>query len=123
MHLAIIQQPLGKSLTIALDDAIASTMTIGDLQQQLVEMTGIPMMEQRIMTIGGLPCQMHEQLFTPDVAVRYLSLSLRLLGGKGGFGSELRKMGARLAAKKTTNFDSCRDLSGRRLKTVRRAKE
>ena len=42
-----------------------------------------------------------------------ISLSLRLVGGKGGFGSNLRAAG-----KKTQidNFDSCRDLQGRRIR-------
>jgi len=38
-----------------------------------------------------------------------------ILGGKGGFGAQLR--GATATAK-TTNFDSCRDLRGRRLRDV-----
>ena len=42
-----------------------------------------------------------------------------LLGGKGGFGANLRRQGGRMRAKKTTNFDACRDLSGRRLKTLK----
>lgn len=43
---------------------------------------------------------------------------LRVMGGKGGFGSNLRSMGARAATKETTNFEACRDLEGRRLRTV-----
>lgn len=43
---------------------------------------------------------------------------LRVVGGKGGFGSNLRSMGARAATKETTNFEACRDLEGRRLRTV-----
>ncbi|KNE64777.1 hypothetical protein AMAG_10119 [Allomyces macrogynus ATCC 38327] len=46
----------------------------------------------------------------------------RLCGGKGGFGSMLRAQGGRMSSKKTINYDSCRDLSGRRLKTVKDAK-
>mmetsp|Transcript_21695 Transcript_21695/g.88468 ORF Transcript_21695/g.88468 Transcript_21695/m.88468 type:complete len:392 (-) Transcript_21695:1959-3134(-) len=42
-----------------------------------------------------------------------LRLCVRARGGKGGFGSMLRGQGA---AKKTTNFTACRDLSGRRLR-------
>merc|ERR1719399_1951267 len=38
----------------------------------------------------------------------------RLLGGKGGFGALLRAQKGQ--GKKTTNFDSCRDLTGRRLR-------
>jgi len=41
---------------------------------------------------------------------------LRLVGGKGGFGAMLRTAGAR--GVKTTNFDACRDLNGRRLRHV-----
>jgi len=41
---------------------------------------------------------------------------LRVLGGKGGFGSMLRTSGKN--GVKTTNFDACRDLNGRRLRHV-----
>eukprot|EP00944_MAST-04C_sp_MAST-4C-sp1_P005063 g5063.t1 len=41
-----------------------------------------------------------------------------LLGGKGGFGAMLRASAKRAGGKKTTNFGSCRDLSGRRLRHV-----
>ena len=44
------------------------------------------------------------------------TLLLALSGGKGGFGSLLR--GAAKSARVTTNFDACRDLSGRRLRHV-----
>ncbi len=39
-------------------------------------------------------------------------VKVRLLGGKGGFGSLLR--GQAPKKKYTTNYESCRDLSGRR---------
>lgn len=41
---------------------------------------------------------------------------LALPGGKGGFGSMLRSIGAQI--EKTTNREACRDLSGRRLRDV-----
>ncbi|XVF33177.1 hypothetical protein REPUB_Repub17cG0146200 [Reevesia pubescens] len=47
-----------------------------------------------------------------------LNLSLRLLGGKGGFGSLLRGAATKAGQKKTSNFDACRDMSGRRLRHV-----
>ncbi|KAK8482987.1 hypothetical protein V6N13_022013 [Hibiscus sabdariffa] len=47
-----------------------------------------------------------------------LSLSLRLLGGKGGFGSLLRGAATKAGQKKTSNFEACRDMSGRRLRHV-----
>lgn len=45
---------------------------------------------------------------------------LRLRGGKGGFGSMLRAIGAQI--EKTTNREACRDLSGRRLRDINEEK-
>merc|ERR1719348_724968 len=58
--------------------------------------------------------QTFDQNATVDVA-------LSLLGGKGGFGSMLRALGAQI--EKTTNNEACRDLSGRRLRDVNHEKE
>ncbi|CAG9793133.1 unnamed protein product [Diatraea saccharalis] len=44
----------------------------------------------------------------------------RLKGGKGGFGSMLRAIGAQI--EKTTNREACRDLSGRRLRDINEEK-
>jgi hypothetical protein len=53
-----------------------------------------------------------------------LQLQPRLRGGKGGFGSQLRAAGGRMSKKgKDENNDSCRDLSGRRLSTIKEAKK
>ncbi|KAJ3556619.1 hypothetical protein NM688_g1930 [Phlebia brevispora] len=51
-----------------------------------------------------------------------LRLIPRLRGGKGGFGSQLRAAGGRMSSQKTSNNDSCRDLTGRRLSTIKEAK-
>ncbi|XP_069624508.1 splicing regulator SDE2 [Ranitomeya imitator] len=48
------------------------------------------------------------------------SIEPRLCGGKGGFGSMLRALGAQI--EKTTNREACRDLSGRRLRDVNHEK-
>jgi len=56
----------------------------------------------------------------------FLSLALRLRGGKGGFGSQLRAQGGRMSSRRKRgqqNLSSCRDLSGRRLKAVQDAKD
>ncbi|XP_076164428.1 splicing regulator SDE2 [Ptiloglossa arizonensis] len=50
----------------------------------------------------------------------YVSIIPRLLGGKGGFGSMLRAIGAQI--EKTTNREACRDLSGRRLRDINEEK-
>ena len=53
----------------------------------------------------------------------HLEYCVRLLGGKGGFGSQLRAAGGRMSSGKASNNDSCRDLSGRRLATVKEAQK
>jgi len=45
-----------------------------------------------------------------------VDVALSILGGKGGFGSMLRALGAQI--EKTTNNEACRDLSGRRLRDI-----
>ena len=50
-----------------------------------------------------------------------LSVCVRIRGGKGGFGSQLRAAGGRMSTGKATNVDACRDLSGRRLSTIKEA--
>ncbi|KAJ6729586.1 SPLICING FACTOR SF3A-RELATED [Salix viminalis] len=57
---------------------------------------------------------------TPESTVYLL---LRLLGGKGGFGSLLRGAATKAGQKKTDNFDACRDMSGRRLRHVNAEKK
>lgn len=49
-----------------------------------------------------------------------VDIVLRLPGGKGGFGSMLRAIGAQI--EKTTNREACRDLSGRRLRDINEEK-
>lgn len=63
--------------------------------------------------------------FPRDGGLCEISLQLlpRLLGGKGGFGSQLRAAGGRMSSQKTSNNDSCRDLTGRRLSTIKEAKK
>ncbi|KAJ8673382.1 hypothetical protein QAD02_004644 [Eretmocerus hayati] len=50
----------------------------------------------------------------------HISLAPKLCGGKGGFGSMLRAIGAQI--EKTTNREACRDLSGRRLRDINEEK-
>ena len=45
-----------------------------------------------------------------------VEITASLLGGKGGFGTQLRTAARR--GQQTTNFDACRDLDGRRLRAV-----
>ena len=50
-----------------------------------------------------------------------LRLQSRVLGGKGGFGSQLKAIGAQI--QKTTSREACRDLSGRRVRDVNAEKQ
>jgi len=63
----------------------------------------------------------HDEISTSNFVT--LRLTPSLLGGKGGFGSQLRAAGGRMSSQKTSNNDSCRDLSGRRLSTLKEAKK
>ncbi|KIL59570.1 hypothetical protein M378DRAFT_187941 [Amanita muscaria Koide BX008] len=63
----------------------------------------------------------HDEISTSSFVT--LRLTPSLLGGKGGFGSQLRAAGGRMSSQKTNNNDSCRDLSGRRLSTLKEAKK
>ncbi|KAJ2544806.1 hypothetical protein EV175_005862 [Coemansia sp. RSA 1933] len=51
-----------------------------------------------------------------------LCLRGRISGGKGGFGSMLRSQGSKMSSNKPESYDDCRDLYGRRLKTLKEAK-
>lgn len=50
-------------------------------------------------------------------------VKLRLLGGKGGFGSQLRAQGNKMSSKKRAgNYESCRSLNGQRLRVQKHTK-
>lgn len=51
-----------------------------------------------------------------------LFVNFRLRGGKGGFGSLLKSKGNKYRNRRNQDLGDCRDLSGRRLKTVKEAK-
>ena len=63
------------------------------------------------------------ELCGEDASLVSFRLAPSVLGGKGGFGSQLRAAGGRMSSQRTSNNDSCRDLSGRRLSTVKEAKK
>lgn len=68
-------------------------------------------------TIDGKPAGEDLELQHCQNVVRFFA---RLVGGKGGFGSMLRAIGAQI--EKTTNREACRDLSGRRLRDINEEK-
>jgi len=92
--------------------------SFGQLQSNLALLSGIPPDQQRL-TFGTK--ELNQDSFGQVPACQEfvsLQLNLRLVGGKGGFGSLLRGGPAGVAFKRTTNFGACRDLNGRRLKHV-----
>ncbi|XP_036323453.1 replication stress response regulator SDE2 isoform X1 [Rhagoletis pomonella] len=60
------------------------------------------------------------KLMPNDIVSGVAQCRLRVFGGKGGFGSMLRAIGAQI--EKTTNREACRDLSGRRLRDINEEK-
>ncbi|KAL3687754.1 hypothetical protein R1sor_014063 [Riccia sorocarpa] len=93
------------------------------LKAQLAAIEGIPAVWQRLVTgtrelADGISLVADETGFFPSC-----TLLLRLRGGKGGFGSLLRGAATKAGQKKTSNFDACRDMSGRRLRHVNAEKK
>ncbi|XP_008314551.2 splicing regulator SDE2 [Cynoglossus semilaevis] len=89
---------------------------VGDVLANLVQLQGIPPEDFYILRNGR-----RADLNDPVQNGATYHLQPRLCGGKGGFGSMLRALGAQI--EKTTNREACRDLSGRRLRDVNHEKE
>lgn len=72
------------------------------------------------------PAPITSLLSDPQDAFLSLRLSMRMCGGKGGFGSQLRAAGGRMSSKRKRGQGeqngSSRNLDGRRLRTVNEAK-
>ncbi|XP_067272249.1 splicing regulator SDE2 isoform X2 [Pseudorasbora parva] len=98
------------NLTIGLDS------TVSDLISHFAVKEGVCGTDYYVKSNGRVSHR-HERL---QCGVVY-RVEPRLLGGKGGFGSMLRALGAQI--EKTTNREACRDLSGRRLRDVNHEKE
>eukprot|EP01130_Rhizamoeba_saxonica_P013139 TRINITY_DN556_c0_g1_i2.p1 TRINITY_DN556_c0_g1~~TRINITY_DN556_c0_g1_i2.p1 ORF type:complete len:240 (+),score=43.61 TRINITY_DN556_c0_g1_i2:61-780(+) len=93
---------LGTTLCVDQD----GTLDQASLHKLIKNRTGIPICLQRLSVHGRAITKGLELLHVVDV-------NLRLLGGKGGFGSLLRSL---KSVKKTTDFSNCRDLNGNRLR-------
>ena len=62
--------------------------------------------------------QLGEESSEGNVLMIFLSTTTLGLGGKGGFGAQLRSLAKQKGKKQTTNFGACRDLQGRRLRHI-----
>ncbi|XP_053919203.1 splicing regulator SDE2 [Cuculus canorus] len=89
--------------------------TVRDLRRHRARAQNIPEESLYVKCNGRL---VDDEDLLQDGAV--YSVEPRLCGGKGGFGSMLRALGAQI--EKTTNREACRDLSGRRLRDVNHEK-
>ncbi|XP_072032335.1 splicing regulator SDE2-like [Amphiura filiformis] len=87
-----------------------------DLKQNISEIEGISLCEI-VLTCNGRLVEDDDTLH--ENCVYHVGLTLK--GGKGGFGSMLRMLGAQI--EKTTNHEACRDLSGRRMRDVNNEKK
>lgn len=108
--------------------------TIHDVLQGLVEALNLPSstlssLRITISSLGSLSIPANATLSslqhsgTSDLPLT-LKVNHVLIGGKGGFGSMLRAQGGKMSAgKNKDNNDSCRDLNGRRLSTMKEAKK
>ncbi|VDB99449.1 unnamed protein product [Peniophora sp. CBMAI 1063] len=106
--------------------------TLDDIYDDILERyPQLPAHDLRLITLTGAPSRAGTSLRSllgddndEEDTGRLVSLRLApaMRGGKGGFGSQLRAAGGRMSSQKTNNNDSCRDLSGRRLSTIKEAK-
>nr|XP_046233694.1 replication stress response regulator SDE2 [Scatophagus argus] len=90
---------------------------VGDVLNRFTQQQGLSSSEDFYVTRNGRLSDLDDPLQHGAV----YHLEPRLCGGKGGFGSMLRALGAQI--EKTTNREACRDLSGRRLRDVNHEKE
>lgn len=92
-----------------------------EVARALEEATGLDAGDVRLLC-GGREWHDGEVVNAGLGTVMTVQVLLRLVGGKGGFGSMLRSQGGRMASKQSTNYEACRDLNGRRLKVISDAK-
>lgn len=96
-------------------DFSTPSIRVRELYDVVEDAEGIPSSLTRLVT--GTRQLQDEHILRADEhgMFPFCTLLGRLLGGKGGFGSLLR---GSQSQKKTTNFDACRDMNGRRLRHV-----
>lgn len=92
---------------------ITSETSLASIKQYVSFKTGMPQTDFYLLLNGKI-------LSIPNVENGIIHVIPRMLGGKGGFGSMLRAIGAQI--EKTTNREACRDLSGRRLRDINEEK-
>jgi len=103
------------------------------LEVEISRVTGVPLKlirseglymghgkRKRILTLSQIFEREEGAPACAQIVVIHLGFAAGLVGGKGGFGSLLRSLAKNT---KTTNFGSCRDLKGRRMRHVNQEEE
>ncbi|KAF8896528.1 telomere stability and silencing-domain-containing protein [Infundibulicybe gibba] len=111
------------SLTISLSSDAPVSSILPCLQQRYPSLPPLADLDAELSTHSGVMPLPNSPVSVFDAPFVSLRLAPCLLGGKGGFGSQLRAAGGRMSSQKTSNNDSCRDLTGRRLSTIKEAKK
>ena len=103
-------------------------LSMADLQERVADKVGLPTRLLRLRCGTKFLDEAAEDALSQSLGAlgiceseTVVHVSVRgcgLLGGKGGFGAQLRDQGKRSGKNKTTDFGACRDLSGRRLRHV-----
>ncbi|KYQ47627.1 UPF0667 protein C1orf55 like protein [Trachymyrmex zeteki] len=103
-----------KILGVSLKCSFNTPVSVQELKQEIERETNLSCDQYYVLHNGRL-------IQEDDICSSgYATVVPRLLGGKGGFGSMLRAIGAQI--EKTTNREACRDLSGRRLRDINEEK-
>lgn len=89
---------------------------VSSLKREITQKYGIPIPDLYV-SINGKLVSDETNIENNQNVVR---ICTKIIGGKGGFGSMLRAIGAQI--EKTTNREACRDLSGRRLRDINEEK-
>lgn len=106
-------------MAVYLDNHLLSHIefaNVSDLKQKISLQYGIPLEDLYVLVNGKLTA---DEISITNIENVFRVCS-RIIGGKGGFGSMLRAIGAQI--EKTTNREACRDLSGRRLRDINEEK-
>lgn len=120
-----------KPLCCSFSSSTAEALRVGTVAYAFQQLWNVAVPDQLWTSFGGRILKMEDKVFASSSSpssssslqgslekLASVNLLFKLYGGKGGFGANLRSQGGRMASQKTTNFDACRDLSGRRLKTI-----
>ncbi|KAG0556491.1 hypothetical protein KC19_11G057700 [Ceratodon purpureus] len=110
----------GRTLCLRFDTGFVSGRCVA---AAVSERTGVPAGAVRVVTGTGVVGDETVLVSGEDGSFPSCSVLVRLPGGKGGFGSLLRGAATKAGQKKTSNFDACRDMSGRRLRHVNAEKK